>query len=622
MISQIEPCACPSQSTMSSHPQATSILTIGLTTDTAALIGTHPDWASLAPPEQTAIQLRLEQSLNQLRQQLDETYLQHLGQMTDIGHDIQTDMLKTFLAQVRQNLGNASFGIVCLSPSQSQQFISPSWASPAIEQIFTDDALHARHALQPSTAWPLTSQSGASPIGWLVLETDTANGWMQSIQQTFIQRAIGQLANVLRSAEIWQQSQAQTQALNQKNQELAQVSKLKSEFLANTSHEIRTPLSSILGFTRLMQEQGFSPDSLRHKEYLRIILTSGQHLLALINDILDLSKIEANQMDLHWSETELEPICKTAITLVKEKANDKGVLLRLDRPEDCDRINADPLRLKQMLFNLLSNAIKFTETGSVGLRLRPDGQYIRFTVWDTGAGITPEQQASLFRAYSQLPQNEDNRSMGTGLGLALTQKLADLHGGWVEVSSTVGEGSEFTIVLPIAAASGIVQPTHQVPVEMRPTPTQPMPPVEPQTVKATIPARKKFRKASRNYHLLLVEDHQPNARLMITYLCKLGYEVTWARDSKTMWKSLEQSMPAMILMDINLPDIDGLTLTKQLREHDKYKDLPIIAQTAMAMTGDKETCLEAGVNDYITKPIDLTKLADTIRQYSDPGIDR
>lgn len=598
---------------MSSHNPDTSILSLTLPLGQESTSAPYPAWESLAPPEQTAIQLRLEQSLNQLRQALDETYLAHLSQADQPGQ-----ILQTFLCQIQQNLGNGDFSIVMADDDKPTHFFTPSWTGDHLTIERT--ALNSHASQCPPTAWPI-DHAAASPIAWLILEANNATGWMQTIQQTFIERAIAQLVYVLRSAAALQQAQIQTRSLQQKNQELAKVSQLKSEFLANTSHEIRTPLSSILGFTHLLRERGFSPDNLRHQEYLRIILTSGQHLLALINDILDLSKIEANQMDLQWSDTELKQICKTALTLVKEKANDKGLGLKLDRPEACDRIQADPLRLKQMLFNLLSNAIKFTESGNVGLRIRPDGQYMRFTVWDTGAGIPPEQQAALFRAYSQLPQTEDNRSMGTGLGLALTQKLAELHGGWIEVESTVGEGSAFTIVLPLAPATAIVPPANQLPVEIAPIAVNPIAQATAAPPPTATKSRKKFRRADRNYHILLVEDNQPNARLMITYLCKLGYEVTWARDSQTMWKSLDQSLPALILMDVNLPDVDGLTLTRELRTHKKYKDLPIIAQTAMAMAGDKEICLEAGVNDYITKPIDLNQLADIIRQYSDPSLD-
>ncbi len=555
---------------MSPHQTATPVLPDGLVDDRETLA------------------IDFARATHQLRQALDDCYLSQIAAPETLTEAI----LATFLQQI-------------------QQFDASDWTIAPTPPAADDRPTVVTHR----AVWPLTRHGDPTPIAWLISASPIA-----AVQPDLIEAAIGQLAYVLRQAELWQQAQAQIHTLQQTNQTLTQVSKLKSEFLANTSHEIRTPLSSILGFTHLLREQGFTPDSARHQEYLRIILTSGQHLLALINDILDLSKIEANQMDLEWADTELEPLCKLALTLVKEKANDKGLMLRLDRPIECDRIAADPLRLKQMLFNLLSNAIKFTASGSIGLRLRPDGQYLRFTVWDTGAGIPPEQQSLLFRAYSQLPQDEANRSIGTGLGLALTQKLAELHGGWIEVASTVGEGSAFTIVLPLAPATALLQPAQQMTIAL--ATGLPLPPIAPIAPPRPSPSPKKFRQAERNYHLLLVEDHPANARLLITYLCKLGYEVTWAKDSQMMWRSLEQSLPAMILMDVNLPDVDGLTLTRQLRDHDRYQNLPIIVQTAMAMTGDRETCMAAGVDEYITKPIDLNRLADVIRQYSDPEIDR
>jgi signal transduction histidine kinase/ActR/RegA family two-component response regulator len=489
---------------------------------------------------------------------------------------------------------------------------------------------HELSLIATPTNWPLGEPT--APIAWLDITgsdiagsditgsdhdaTATLSNWRTEVQQAFLERAIAIANQQLRSLT----AQQELNALRHRNRELRQISQLKSEFLANTSHEIRTPLSSILGFTHLLREQGFTPDNLRHQEYLRIILTSGQHLLALINDILDLSKIEANQMDLHWEETELRPLCKVAMTLVQEKANDKGLALKLDIAPECDRIQVDPLRLKQMLFNLLSNALKFTTTGQVGLRLTPDQQFLRFTVWDTGAGIPADQQTLLFRAYKQLPQSETNRSGGTGLGLALTQKLAELHGGWIEVQSTVGEGSAFTIVLPLAPATALLPPVDvSSEVDAAPMIARTEPPTGPLFAPLAPPVAipKKFRKATRSYHLLIVEDNPDNARLVITYLSKLGYEVTLAQNSEEMWRSLQRSLPALILMDVNLPDVDGLTLTQQLRDDDRYREIPIIAQTAMAMAGDREICLAAGVNEYVSKPLDLPKLADVIGRYSD-----
>jgi signal transduction histidine kinase/ActR/RegA family two-component response regulator len=582
-----------SDSSLSDLPQSRSLCQL---IETVGQIGVS--WAELSPIDQGRTQLWLETSLNQLRSTIDQQLPLTPKSRADDELDSLEPLLIHFIEQVSQFLPEISLAI----------------AQP-LEPLPVD---------QPR--WPIGDAE--NPLAWLVAQAGlvTTLGWTQELQQRFLQRSATQFGMALRATQLLQQAQQQTINLAQKNRELAQVSKLKSEFLANTSHEIRTPLSSILGFTHLLREKGFSPDNLRHQEYLRIILTSGQHLLALINDILDLSKIEANQMDLQWEQIELQPLCKIALMLVKEKANDKGITLKLEIAADCDRLDADPLRLKQMLFNLLSNALKFTDQGQVGLKVTAADQFLRFTVWDTGVGIPPDQQALLFRAYKQLPQTETTRSEGTGLGLALTQKLAELHGGWIEVTSTLGEGSAFTVVLPIAPATAILPPslTTTAPIVQTTVPTVVAVPGHsaPAAAPAPLPLAKRFRKATRSYHVLLVEDNPHNARLVITFLCKLGYEVTWAKDSEAMWRSLQQSLPAIILMDINLSDISGLTLTQELRQHDRYRDLPIIAQTAMAMSGDKELCLEAGVNDYITKPIDLHHLSEVLARYSDPAAAR
>ncbi|MEB3294252.1 MAG: ATP-binding protein [Synechococcales bacterium] len=425
------------------------------------------------------------------------------------------------------------------------------------------------------------------------------------------------------------------QSLQVRNQELQQVSQLKSEFLANTSHEIRTPLSSILGFTHLLREQGFNPGSHRHQEYLSIILTSGKHLLALINDILDLSKIEANQLDLNWDQVEVEALCRTVLSLVQEKANDRGLKLELAIAPNLPILSADPLRLKQMLFNLLSNALKFTQAGTVGLRVSCKETQMCFTVWDTGIGIPTEQLDLLFRPYRQLPQTADRQAEGTGLGLALTQKLAELHHGSIEVQSHPDEGSQFTILLPLQppiskVPPSLIQGSSTYPTQSSPTRiagsrslSQPMPShrtsvSDTSPANLTVPSSPAIRRRDRPraYPILLVEDNPHNAQLMLAYLCKLGYEITWTRNHTEMWEALKQADPKLILMDIHLPEVDGFTLIQRLRELPDYRTLPIIAQTALAMSGDRERCLEAGATDYVTKPIDLKQLAQVLERYS------
>ncbi|MER3477292.1 MAG: hypothetical protein C4287_13320 [Leptolyngbya sp. ERB_1_2] len=343
----------------------------------------------------------------------------------------------------------------------------------------------------------------------------------------------------------------------------------------------------------MLREQAYTPSNLRHQEYLKIILSSGQHLLALINDLLDLSKIEANQLTLQQESIEVIEVCNFVLKLVQEKANDKRLPLKLMIASDVSIVVADPLRLKQMLFNLLSNALKFTDQGSVGLEVNAIEDFIEFTVWDTGTGISPEQQQLLFRPYAQL--NNAAPGEGTGLGLALTQKLAELHGGWIRLESEPEHGSRFTIALPCVPI-----PLDPAPIESYLSPPHSL----------TSPSN-----PTRSNHLLLVEDNAPNARLIITYLCKLGYEVTLAKNSKELWQSLKQSIPAAILMDIHLPDVSGLILTQQLRSRKRYRSIPVIVQTAMAMKGDREKCFAAGATDYVSKPIDLIALAQTVAKY-------
>jgi hypothetical protein len=539
---------------------------------------------------QLAADLWLERYLNQLNGQL----LAGLAEQWD---------REQWLERIAQALSQALEGeAIAVATPLNGQFVIQAIAGSVLQ--FSPSVCIARQAIalerttvlnraeltdwaQSQGAWSLADSQGE--LGWLLtiaVETPTDPLFLQ-LRSRLVTRAIGQILPMLRQAERMGQLAVQVQ-------ELRQVSQLKSEFLANTSHEIRTPLSSILGFTHLLREQGYTPSNLRHQEYLKIILSSGQHLLALINDILDLSKIEANQLDLQRETVEVAPLCETALKLVQEKANDKGLRLKLTIAPEVSTVVADPLRLKQMLFNLLSNALKFTHQGAIGLEVKQEPALLLFSVWDNGTGISPAQQKLLFRPYTQLTNASPGE--GTGLGLALTQKLAELHGGWIKVDSVLNQGARFTIALPLEAAT----------VE-RPEPPSPLVDAQP-AARATTPTRA--------YHVLLIEDNPHNARLLITYLCKLGYEVTWAQNSIEMWRSLSQSLPALILMDIHLPDVDGLTLTRQLQQQQQYQDIPVIVQTAMAMKGDRERCLEAGACDYVSKPIDLGRLAKLVAQYS------
>lgn len=463
---------------------------------------------------------------------------------------------------------------------------------------------------KPQSAWSIHDDQGV--LGWLIAATSPPQSDTELLEKLkaqllpqLVERSLTAAKLALAQHRRLQATFLQCQQLAARNQELARTNRLKSEFLANTSHEIRTPLSSILGFTHLLLAQGYNPDNQRHREYLNIILNSGQHLLALINDILDLSKIEANQLEVHKEPVDVPELCRSAMALVKEKANDKGLQLRLDLDPHASTVLADSLRLKQMLFNLLSNALKFTSSGEVGLQVKHKGVFLHFTVWDTGTGISKEEQTQLFQPYSQIANVVAGRTEGTGLGLALTQKLAELHGGWVEIQSELNRGSQFTVVLPLKPSAGTREKVkgQREDSSLSPFPL-PLAPSSNSSPTATAP-------------IMLVEDNIYNAKLMTTYLRKLGYQITWVKNAAQMWQALEGPQPALILMDINLPDVDGLTLVQQLQAHEQYRTIPVIAQTAMAMKGDRETCLAAGAIEYISKPIDLKVLAALVSKFSD-----
>ncbi|MBD2036342.1 response regulator [Leptolyngbya sp. FACHB-321] len=632
--------------------------------------------------QQLAVELQAERCLNQLGLKLNacvSTFLAATSPLETI------DSTRVHLAQILVNELSAALREWCALALQPTDVLSDRptpneppaatftvWAiassdshttAPlpiAVGQTLSDRDLQSWQAYSSASSWQV--RHGQAAVGWLLLapvatapheRLSEAESYLAQLRPWLLEQSCDRFCSALLQVELIQAQRQQQQELVARNRELNQTSQLKSDFLANTSHEIRTPLSSILGFTHLMREQGFNASSKRHQEYLNIILSSGQHLLALINDILDLSKIEANQLDLFCESTAVKAVCETAITLVREKASDKGLTLKLEIAPQVDTLVVDALRLKQMLFNLLSNALKFTSKGSVGLQVSAINGGLCFTVWDTGTGISEDQQQLLFRPYSQLVNAEANRDEGTGLGLALTQKLAELHGGSVEVSSTLGFGSRFTIVLPLVPpmlASGedksgedkssedksgetkcneekaversIAQPSSEIHFAVQAAVTGKGSKVVERLQAGNTShdnisqiSSKTTKTPSRSNHLLLVEDNYYNAKLVLTYLSRLGYEVTWVKDGYEMRQALLRALPALILMDVNLPHEDGLALTQELKRDARYRSIPVIAQTAMAMTGDRDLCLEAGSTAYISKPIDLKALAQLLTQH-------
>jgi signal transduction histidine kinase len=263
-------------------------------------------------------------------------------------------------------------------------------------------------------------------------------GKQLALLQTFSDQAVIAIENVRLFREI-----------QDKSRQLEIANQHKSDFLANMSHELRTPLNAIIGFSEVLLEKMFGEVNEKQLDYLQDIHSSGKHLLSLINDILDLSKIEAGRMDLDIAEFDLRSALQNAMTLVKERAQRHGITLNLEADEAIGEFRADERKFKQIMLNLLSNAVKFTpEGGKIGVRARPVGNAIEIAVTDTGVGIAPEDQKIVFDEFKQVGRDYTKKSEGTGLGLALTKRFVELHGGSIRLESTPGKGSTFTVTIP------------------------------------------------------------------------------------------------------------------------------------------------------------------------------
>jgi signal transduction histidine kinase/CheY-like chemotaxis protein len=402
------------------------------------------------------------------------------------------------------------------------------------------------------------------------------------------------------NSELEQRVAQRTAELNRLNIELQHANHVKDEFLASMSHELRTPLNSILGLSETLLEQRRTPLTEHQQNSLQIIESSGKHLLELINDVLDLSKIEAGKFDHYPQVVDVNTLCRSSLAFIREQAMRKSITLNYEEETTVSTIYADPRRLKQIIVNLLTNAVKFTpEGGQVDLQVHGDKKQdlVQFSVSDTGIGIAPDDLKTLFQPFVQVESSLNRQFEGTGLGLALVQKMVDMHGGSVEVESEVGKGSRFTVNLPwgrinVAQIENI-ESGGETPFEHH-APGQP----ETQLLQGVI---------------LLAEDNQANTLTISEYLESHGYRVVNAHDGTEAIEKAEETSPDIILMDIQMPVMDGLEAIRKLRTDPRFDPTPIIALTALAMPGDRERCLEAGANEYMSKPVILKKLLQTVK---------
>lgn len=522
-----------------------------------------------------------------------------------------------------------------------------------------------------------------------------------------------------------------TADLSLSNAELTRAVRAKDEFLANMSHELRTPLNAVLGLSEALQEGVYGALNDRQRAGLQTIEESGRHLLALINDILDLSKIEAGKADMQPAVFEVEPLCQASMRMVRQAAMKKHLSLSENIDPAVETLYTDERRLKQMLVNLLSNAVKFTpERGTIGLEVvgDPERQVVCFTVWDTGIGIAPDQLGRLFKPFVQIDSGLSRQHQGTGLGLSLVARLAEMNGGSAAVESEEGQGSRFTITLPwrceppdvaeepqsAAVASPLEAPLKRaLLIEDSPTAadqmtrylaglhvettlvgrgaeavaqalalqpdviildillpdasgwevlsalkaeprTQHIPVVVVSVVDSAAQARelgaaaallKPITRAQLHEALstvfprafaallrvleaqpvpeveaappliLLAEDNEENIRVVSDYLGICGYRITVARNGAEAIARAREERPDLILMDIQMPRMDGLTAIGRIRADLDVAQVPVIALTALAMPGDHERCLSEGANDYLSKPVSLRHLTQRIEHY-------
>jgi PAS domain S-box-containing protein len=379
------------------------------------------------------------------------------------------------------------------------------------------------------------------------------------------------------------------------------ASRTKSDFLASMSHEIRTPMNAIMGIADLLAKTPLSPEQ---NKYVQIFRRAGDNLLNLINDILDLSKVEASQLELERTGFSLNELLEKVMEMVAVRANEKSLTLVCEiEPGTPTDLVGDPTRLCQVLLNLVGNAIKFTEAGKVSVRVAPDRNFsvptaLRFTVSDTGIGIPGEKLDRVFERFTQADSSTTRRFGGSGLGLTISKRLVELMGGTIDAESKVGKGSVFSFAVPFEIWTDA-------------------------TRRAVIPVGATADQPLAALHILLVEDSPDNRTITVAYVEDTPYRIDVAENGAIACRMFKAAHYDLVLMDRQMPVMDGLTATREFRAWEQANDkapTPIIALTASALKGDREMCLAAGCTAFLTKPIKQEVLLQAIREHATIGV--
>jgi len=432
-------------------------------------------------------------------------------------------------------------------------------------------------------------------VGGLVIRRRTAGGFASTIP-TLLQTFAGQAVLAIEHARLFQELAVRGEEARRARAAAEEASRTKSSFLANMSHELRTPLNAIIGLTELLCDNAARFGTEKALEPLRRVLRAGRHLLNLINDILDLSKIEAGKMDLTLESVAIGPVVEEVIGTARPLAEQNNNALELDCPYGIGSVHADNLRLRQILLNLLSNACKFTKSGTVRLRIgraEEAGQHwVDFAVSDTGIGMTEEQLGRLFQEFTQADASTTRQFGGTGLGLAISRRLCRLMGGDITVTSAPGEGSTFAVRLPTEAAPPL--------------------PVAETIPTATSPAASPGSGGT----VLVIDDDATARELIATYLAGEGFAVETAASGVEGLKKVRELRPAAITLDIMMPDVDGWTVLAALKGDPALADIPIVIVT---IVDEQRRGIALGAAGYLTKPIDRERLIKIVSHLKRPG---
>ena len=471
-------------------------------------------------------------------------------------------------------------------------------------QFYDADGLFSFNTVYPLLEWQNTvaahdgETSGTEYywkiVAWTPSDTFDFKGAANQILWKFF-RIIGPLF-ILLALGNWligalaEQVEKRTAVFRRANKELARASRLKDEFMANMSHELRTPLNGILGYTQILSRDSTLTD--KQKEGIQIIHRSGEHLLMLINDILDLSKIEADKLELMPKYFRLPEFLKDIVDLFRMRAKQKGIEFVYEQGAQLPAtVHADEKRLRQVLLNLLSNALKFTQQGRVSFKVSPTSSQIYFSVTDSGEGIAAENLETIFLPFRQV--SDQNYQEGTGLGLPISKRLVNMMGGELQVESVLGSGSRFWFKIPLPESKAIV----------------------PQSLPA-LPTIIGFKTtANQVFRILVVDDKRENRLVLTNLLTPLGFEVLEASNGQEALTKAEQFHPDIIIMDIKMPVMDGLECTRCLRQKAEFEKTVIIALSASVFERQRQECLELGCNVFMDKPINSDKLLQVLAKH-------